>query len=204
MLNSMENGNLAHAPTIWTKGKIINGNEKTASEYDVRDINGKTYLFMQWKSGDYIFGESVPYYYVLEKVDSKDYSDYTVKTMIEDNIDYIFEDDAQMLGSWESVDFVKDISQFKPGLKGWLGDLFLNKFVISDNGKIDITADNKKCFKEGVSWTKGLIINKIQKTASKCTIEELDGDTYMFFEWKSGDYTYRGMKPQYYVLKKVK
>ncbi len=40
------------------------------------------------------------------------------------------------------------------------------------------------------------------KTASKYIIKEIDGGKYMFFEWKSGDYTIRGMKPYYYVLKK--
>jgi hypothetical protein len=31
----------------------------------------------------------------------------------------------------------------------------------------------------------------------------MEGSTYMFFEWKSGDYTIRHRKPSYYVLKKV-
>ena len=33
-------------------------------------------------------------------------------------------------------------------------------------------------------------------------IKEIAGSKYMFFEWKSGDYTIRHMKPKYYVLKK--
>jgi hypothetical protein len=39
--------------------------------------------------------------------------------------------------------------------------------------------------------------------ASKYVIKDIDGQTYMFYQWKSGDYTYRYKKPSYYVLKKV-
>lgn len=36
-----------------------------------------------------------------------------------------------------------------------------------------------------------------------CAIKEIEGTTYMFFEWKNGDYVFRGVNPYYYVLKKV-
>ncbi len=203
MLSAVENGNLAQTTTTWTKGKILNTKDKTAGNYDIRDINGKTYLFMQWKSGDYIFRGMEPYYYVLEKVDSQDYSNYQVKVVKEDKIDYPFEESAQMLGSWECVDFVKEIDQFEPGLKAWLDDLYLTKLVLYYNGKIVFSTIDGEYSNVNNCWTKGLIINKRFKTASKCTIKEIDGNTYMFYEWKSGDYTYRGMKPNYFVLKKV-
>ena len=51
------------------------------------------------------------------------------------------------------------------------------------------------------TWTKGLVLD--DDTASKYIIREIDGSSYMFYEWKSGDYTIRYMKPSYYVLKKV-
>jgi hypothetical protein len=51
-------------------------------------------------------------------------------------------------------------------------------------------------------WTKGLIIEPAAKKASRYQIKEIQGATYMFYEWKSGDYTLRQMKPKYYVLKK--
>jgi bla regulator protein BlaR1 len=40
-------------------------------------------------------------------------------------------------------------------------------------------------------------------TASAYQIKELDGVTYMFYEWKNGDYTYHNMNPYYYVLEKA-
>ncbi len=204
MLGSYSNDNIARIQYTWTKDKILNKYEKTDSAYEIRDISGKTYLFMQWKSGDYTFRGMEPYYYVLEKVDSKDYSDYKGTIVKEDKIDYPFKADKKMLGSWESVDFVKDIDQFDPDSKSWISDLFLLKLVLSDNGEIiSSTTDKSEFSNENITWTKGLIINKYDKTASKCIIKEIDGNTYMFYEWKSGDYVYRGMKPFYYVLKKI-
>ncbi len=202
MLSSFENGQLAYTSITWTSGKVLSKHEKTASAYYIKEISGKKYMFYQWKSGDYIFGKAEPYYYVLEKADSSDYSDYK-PSAIEDKMDYPFETDAQMLGSWESVDFVKDIDKFKPDTKSWLDDLFLTNIKIKDNGKLSITTTKGENSGNAILWTKGLLINKTNKTASKCIIKEIGSSTYMFYEWKSGDYIYRGMKPYYYVLKKV-
>lgn len=40
--------------------------DQIASGLMVKEINGKSYLFYEWKSGDYFSGKK-PYYYVLEK-----------------------------------------------------------------------------------------------------------------------------------------
>ncbi|HEX2925879.1 MAG TPA: sigma-70 family RNA polymerase sigma factor [Ruminiclostridium sp.] len=174
----------------------------TASNYYIQEISGKTYMFCQWKSGDYVFRGMEPRYYVLEKVDSNDYSDYKPAAQ-EDKIDYAFENNPQMLGNWKAVDFVKEMDQFKPDTKSSPEELFLTDIKVMDDGKISASTTSGQYLGENDFWTKDLIINKGAKTASKCIIKEIDGSTYMFFQWKSGDYTYRGMTPSYYVLKKI-
>ena len=52
----------------WTKGVILDHNKKTASEYAVKTQRGKSYLIMEWKSGDYVFGGKIRGYYVFEKI----------------------------------------------------------------------------------------------------------------------------------------
>ena len=49
----------------WTKGITIIKDDvfKTAPAYEIR--NG--YLFIEWKSGDYVWGKLKPYYYVFKK-----------------------------------------------------------------------------------------------------------------------------------------
>ncbi|MBI9014909.1 MAG: hypothetical protein JEZ08_21950 [Clostridiales bacterium] len=51
----------------WTKGYVMHSGDKTASEYIIKEIDGAKYMFYEWKSGDYIFRNQKPYYYVLKK-----------------------------------------------------------------------------------------------------------------------------------------
>lgn len=53
----------------WTAGVIIDKTLVTASEYVIKESCGKEYLFVQWKSGDYIYGGRRPCYYVFERAD---------------------------------------------------------------------------------------------------------------------------------------
>lgn len=112
---------------------------------------------------------------------------------IVDKIDYSFGNDPDVIGTWESVDFVDEPNQFKPGGKQRPGDLYLRELVILPEGETT----------GPWTWTKGLIFHPGDTTAGRYILKELDGETYMFFEWKSGDYTIRHMKPSYYVLKKT-
>ena len=203
MLGSFENGNLVNTAFSWTKDMVLNKQEKTASKYEIKEINGFSYMFFEWKTGDYIFKSMKPGYYVLKKVDSQDYSNFQVTRIKEDKIDYPFIDDSQMKGKWESVDCVETIDNFKPGEKSWLGDFYVTGLSLDENGKLNTTTSSGNSSGSSIMWTKGLIIDKDNKTASRCEIKEINGATYMFFEWKSGDYIYRGMIPGYYVLKKV-
>ncbi len=54
-------------PINWSKGVVINKNVHTVSEYNIKKINGETIMFVEWKSGDYVFGGEVYGYYVFKK-----------------------------------------------------------------------------------------------------------------------------------------
>ncbi len=200
LMSSVENRNLTYTAFSWTKDKVLNKQEKTDSNYEIKELNGITYLFFEWKSGDYTFRSMKPSFYVLKKVDSDDYSNFKV-ARIEDKIDYPFVDNVQMKGNWESVDFVKTIDNFKPGEKSWLDDLFLTGLTFDEIGKLTTTTTSGKFSGSAITWTDGMIINRGDKTASQCKIKMIDGSIYMFYEWKNGDYINGGGTPYYYVLK---
>ena len=186
--------------------------DDTASKYIIKEIDGSAYMFYEWKSGDYTIRYMKPFYYVLKKVspESLKYeSKYGKKAdipptshineegRIVDKIDWPFVNDPQLIGTWESVDFVGEMEEFKAGKKQWgdgKGDLYLKGLIFKPNGRT---------FKPWWTWTKGLVFHSGDRTASKYTIKDIEGSTYMFYEWKSGDYTIRYSKPSYYVLKKV-
>jgi beta-lactamase regulating signal transducer with metallopeptidase domain len=182
----------------WTKGLLLG--DKTASRYIVKDIDGVKYMFVEWKGGDYTIRHRKPPYFVLEKDPEMVY----VESRTVDKVDYPFVDDPEVIGTWESVDFVNEIEDFKVGEKQLAGgDLFLKEIIFEDNGRA--TLKNEK-LPEGYSrtWTKGLVLSEKEQTASRYIIREINGATYMFYQWKSGDYMFRHMKPAYYVLKKIK
>lgn len=111
---------------------------------------------------------------------------------ISDELPHPFENDPRIVGRWESVDFVKRIEDFQPGIKLWQGELFLKQVVFTPSGGTSI----------GNTWTNGWIYDNKDKVKAEYKITEFDGRSYLFFPWLSGDVTIRGMKPRYYVLEK--
>ena len=173
----------------WTKGLIINHASKTAAKYEIKKMKGKQYLFMEWKSGDYVFRHQKPSYYVLVKDDSLVH----IKSQVKDNIDFPFVNDLKLLGNWTAVDFVTRVQDFAPEKKHFQGDLYIKKFEAKVGGKV---------IGPWSSWTKGVFINTQMSTASRYKIKYIKNTAYLFVEWKSGDYVYRRAKPKYYVFKK--
>ena len=103
-----------------------------------------------------------------------------------------FEPDEQVLGRWVSVDFVRNIDYFRPGQKQWTGDLYLKGLTFYDDG----TTSGPWI------WTRNTLWHPGDKTKARYTTQEIEGATYLFMEWMSGDVTIRGQKPRYYVLKR--
>ncbi len=110
-----------------------------------------------------------------------------------DDINLPFVNDPALPGRWDSVDFVRDPADFKPGVKLFEGDLYLKKLVFLEGGRTAAP---------WWTWTKGVVMHSGDRTAARYIIKKLNGATYMFFEWKSGDYSFKHRKPEYYVLKK--
>ena len=129
--------------------------------------------------------------------------------IIEDKLDYDFVNDEQVVGKWEVVDYVKNQEDFKTGNKSWNENLYLKDLIFLPDGKMaQPIAGNHQSDEttpvEWLTWTKGIVMHKGDKTASAYEIKEINGEKYMFYQWKSGDYIYRGMTTYYYVFKQVK
>jgi|GEM_PF-364551 len=196
----------------WTKGLLIQPYSKTASRYRIKTIDGQQYMFFEWKSGDYTILHRKPEYYVLKKEagNSAEKSDATLppaqvdangnfivetstneQDRFVDRLNYPFINDAQVIGKWISVDFVQKPEDFTAGEQHWPGDLYLKNLYFFEGGTTG----------GPWTWTKGLVLHPGDNTAARYTIKTIDGQQYMFFEWKSGDYVIRHRKPEYYVLK---
>ena len=57
---------LRPGPWDWTNGLLMHGGgDHSAAAYAIESIDGVDYLFLQWKSGDYIIRHAKPAYYVF-------------------------------------------------------------------------------------------------------------------------------------------
>lgn len=137
---------------------------------------------------------------VYKKIDDKKYTIDDIR--VRDNTDLPFEKDDKLVGFYKAVDYVRNIDSFSPNEKYWKGDLYLEKMSVSPDG--DVTTNYKDERIINTKYTKGYIINLIIKdTLCKYELKEIDGKTYMFVEWKSGDYVFGKFVSGYYVLEKI-
>ena len=51
----------------WTKGFVLDCKKSTASQYTFKLIDNIEYLFVEWKMGNYVYGEAKPGYYVFTR-----------------------------------------------------------------------------------------------------------------------------------------
>ncbi len=49
----------------WSKGVLIDEQHSTVQQYSFRMCNGKEHLFLEWKTGNYVYGGFPPSYYVF-------------------------------------------------------------------------------------------------------------------------------------------
>jgi len=67
----IKNGKTQKPYMTWTKEVLIHQEDRTASKYEIKNINDKDYLFIEHKSGDYVYRDKTPEYIVYERVIEK-------------------------------------------------------------------------------------------------------------------------------------
>ena len=218
----------------WKKLAIVKNKEDFAvNKFDDNDIfdfkqiyflpNGEEYWVFSWTKGIlYLKDRQLPYeiidgklfigivdsktntidnYAVYEKEDDKHYTKEEIS--IKDNTNIPFITDNKVIGFWDCVDYVHNFDEFKIGKKFWKKDLLFTKYVFENDGTLFVGYKDSDMLRP-INWSKDVIINKSVSSVSEYTIKEVDNETIMFVEWKSGDYTFDSKVYGYYVFKKVK
>ena len=173
----------------WTKGFVYIKDRK--NPYQI--IGDKMYIGVVD-----CYNDAIEDYAVYEKVDSKRYTSEDIR--IKDNVDLPFVNDEQAVGFWEAVNYTRNPESFSVDEEKPF-DLFLTRYSFAPNGEAMISYSNGET--DTIAWTKGLVLNQFWETASEYQIKDINGEKYMFVEWKSGDYTFGGRVTGYYVLKKI-
>ena len=180
----------------WTKGKIytLTGDREELIEhpYTIITDQGRKLMFIEIKMHE----NDATELWVYEQTDS---SHIAAKEEIQicDNTDYPFVIDKKVLGVWKAFDFIRNRDDFNPTEKTWKGgDLFLQRVEFLSDGRLITVTKNRE---STINWTKGLELNKYNKTACAYEIIEHEGKEFLILEWKSGDYSFAG-KIHYYVF----
>ena len=197
----------------WTKGYLLAQfgypAQKGANAYTVEEIDRETYMFIEMKFHSYFFLGGKPEIWVLKKLDSRAYTKKDI--MITDDIPDIPAEDDRVLGRWavcalvrtpEEYEPHKADTRFPPGALFWKSAEFLrggemkNTFQPENGAEYIDTPENWR-------WVTGCVIGVPRSTVSLYVLQKRAQEEYLFIQWKSGDYTYGGEEPYWYVFKRA-
>ena len=196
----------------WTKGYLLSHDNSwptrsNRNRYVIRSINGKEYLFVWYKAHNYYLGGK-PEVWVLENIDHDPHTKKEIS--FKDEIPDLPADDKKVIGTWEVCGLWRNPDEFVPDQantfppESW----YWRKAVFSEKGEIANTFGTQASGKTTVagaptwSWVNGFVINTKVSTVSQYVLREINGVTYLFIQWKSGDYLYGGEIPFWYVFKR--
>ncbi|MCH4885937.1 hypothetical protein EZV73_00090 [Acidaminobacter sp. JC074] len=201
----------------WTDGLLLDDNSGmwTASRYFIVEAFNDEFLFVEHKSGDYLFTDNAPSYYVYKRgikedpntIGHIDLNLHEIETTEvdgnkSDKISYKFEDDPQVLGGWKSVDYLSTPYKYNVQEQSYKGNLFLVSLDFLEKGKVSIKYYSG--FTGTEKWTNGLILEKgfNYNTASRYFIKTIKNKEYLFLESKEGISALGYNSINYYVFER--
>ncbi len=193
---------------FWTKGIFytMSGKHGTSVANPYRTVrqDGEHYMIIYFMSDSGIDNsKALPVLY--RQVDTIAYSEDQMRPHI-DRVDYPLVEDPAVSGTWSVVDFVRHAEDFDPACQHTpkkllaVTDLqFLPRGICI---KYTRSEANGKKTSWGLSYTKGLVLNRTHMTAEEYIIKTFDGKEYLLVQHKSGDYAFGGYEPYWYVFER--
>lgn len=197
----------------WTKGYLLASYgyppQQSRSAYTIEEINGETYMFIEMRFETCLLYGGQPECWVLRQTDHRHYTRQDIRR--KDPIPQAPADDQRVVGTWQVCDLVRRPEDFVPGRPNpafphdalyWRIARFLPE------GEMRNTFRNIKDMKPHTDepdvwrWVTGNVICNPASTASMYRFQEYQGVDYLLIQWKSGDYTYGGEEPYWYVFQR--
>ena len=192
---------------FWTKGTLYRSSSKYTlaipNSYRTLERNGVRYMIIQFMSNDCIDNGGDPIFLLYRQIDTVAYTEYKIRSHI-DKTDLPFVEDSLVHGEWKAYDFLPKISDFDPYEKYsddqciYMVDIrFLPRGICTR--RIRSRSGTASLM---LRYTKGYVLNDQEMTAEEYQIKVFDGKEFLFVQHKSGDYSYGGMTPYWYVFKR--
>lgn len=191
---------------FWTKGRLYyllhEFNVIVPNEYRIFRSNNETYMAIDWMVDKFTNSISADDIRIYRQVDTHAYTERETYAFRDDvNVPYV--PDECVLGEWETVDYVRNLDQFRSDRRYWpeeslwiVGMIFFNRGlcykILRHNGvKLD------KSFK----YSAGVVLDEAWEHVEHYQIRRENDTDFLFVEHKSADYSYTG-KIGYYVFRR--
>ncbi len=197
----------------WTRGYLLASfgypKQQSRSAYTIEEIDGETYMFIEMRFQTYLLYGGKPECWVLRQTDHRRYSRQEIRRR--DPIPQAPADDLRVLGAWLVYDLVRRPEDFIPGRPNPAfphDALFWRRALFLPEGEMRNTFRNVNDRKpytdepEVWRWVTGNVICNSACTASMYRFCEYQGTAYLLIQWKSGDYTFGGEEPYWYVFRR--
>ncbi len=197
----------------WTRGYLLTSfgypKQQSRSAYTIEEIGGETYMFIEMRFQSYLLYGGAPECWVLRQTDHRRYTRQDIRR--KDPIPQAPADDLRVIGAWQVCDLVRRPEDFIPGRPNPAfphDALFWRRARFLPEGEMRNTFRNVNDMKpytdrpEVWRWVTGNVICTSASTASMYRFQEYQGTEYLLIQWKSGDYTYGGDEPYWYVFQK--
>lgn len=184
----------------WTKGKFLfnNGEMTSVNSYTTEQRKDGFYMTIELKCYNYAqSGKSEAV--TLRRLDNKHYTKEEIAC--HDNIDIPFKNDEHVIGKWYAFDYIKNKENFSPNMPITRRKLFFSEIEFLPGGSCtSVYGDNIVSDDNIQTWTKGFVLRKFSKTACAYELRCENNKEFLIIEWKSGDYIWGGLEPNYYVF----
>lgn len=173
----------------WTKGLIYHFKNITY-KYEIEGSK----LFLQ----TYDENQEYEHTLIFNKIDSKKYTQDDISNKDDTNMPFVL--DGGAIGSWTAVEWISidKKENYIPSINN--RQLFLKGLSLLANGECFKEFSNGKIVK--INWTQNYILSHESHLASNYVIKNINGETYLIMDWKSGDYVFGGKIYGCYVFKK--
>lgn len=196
----------------WTKGYLLTTfgcpKQQSKNAYTIQQIGEDTYMFIEMRFQTYLLYGGQPEYWVLRQTDHRHYTRRDIRR--KDPIPQAPADDSRVIGTWEVCDLLRNHEDFVPGVPNPAfphDALFWRRAQFLPGGEMRNTFCNigENPYTDGPEvwrWVTGNVICNPASTASMYRLKRYEGTEYLFIQWKSGDYTYGGEAPYWYVFQR--
>lgn len=197
----------------WTRGYLLTAfgypRQQSRNAYTIEEIGGETYMFIEMRFQSYLLYGGAPECWVLRQTDRKRYTRQDIRR--KDPIPQAPTDDSRVIGAWQVCDLVRRPEDFIPGRPNpafpydalfWRRAQFLPKGEMRNTFR---SVNDRKSYTDEPEvwrWVTGNVICNPASTASMYRFQEYQETEYLLIQWKSGDYTYGGEEPYWYVFRR--